>query len=689
MTCDWKAAIVPLIGALLLLPAIAQQPPAAPPGPGRGGRGPAQPPPELSAEQKAQYQSKIGELDTLVKTLRARKINEDLIADVDIFAKAGKWLLEFPQGFGNAQGITTYLNVLEQGIERGHQLQEGRSPWVTEKGRKVLGYYSALDASVQPMGVTIPDGYDPGKPDRLYVWLHGRSNGLTEASFINGFKNVPQFPNTAYTADVGQLTLDCYGRGNNANHQAGEVDIFEGISAMERRFKIDPDRILLRGFSLGGAAAWHIALQYPDRWAAAEVGAGTYPGRLMYAATPFPPYQQGPLHIYENIIDWALNAYNLPLAGHDGDNDNQVATVGAGRGAAPTPNRGQLESSLRVRAQLGKEGFASEGAEGNWTVKGTRDIFLISSNTQHGVNREVKTRLDAFLKEYGDQGRQNPDHIKFVTYTTRYNRCFWVSLDGLEKHYERAEVDAQRTNGGKQYEITTKNLTRLTLRETSKAAGIQIDGQSLKVKGAPEIVLERSGSTWKLAKAGKWAGLRKTHALQGPIDDAFLDPFLLVRPTGTPWNEAANQHALRILSHFDRVYAMNYRAHPRIKDDKDVTEADFARYNVVLFGDPGSNPWIAKMESKLPFRWTRETIKVGDASFPAADHLPVLGYPNPLQPSHYVVLNTGLTISDQDYNGDYAMPRFGDIAVLKIKDPSEPPEIAWGGLFDESWQVPK
>ena len=388
-----------------MLPVIAQQP--QPPagargGPGGargGGRGPAQPPPELTPEQKGQYQSKIGELDSIVKGLRAKKVNEDLIADVDVYAKAGKWLLEFPQGFGNPQGITTYLGVLDQGLDRGHQLQKGESPWVTEKGRKVLGYYSPLDGSVQPMGVTIPDPYDASKPDRLYVWLHGRNAGLTEASFINGIRNAPQFPNTAYTADVGQLTLDCFGRGNNANHQAGEVDIFEGIAAMQRRFKIDPERIVLRGFSLGGAAAWHIALQYPDRWAAAEVGAGTYPGRLMYAATPFPPHQHGPLHIYENIIDWALNAYNLPLAGHDGDNDNQVATVGAARGSAPTPNRGQLESSLRVRAQLAKEGFPSEGTDGDWTVKGTRNIFLISSNTQHGVNREVKTKLDAFLKE--------------------------------------------------------------------------------------------------------------------------------------------------------------------------------------------------------------------------------------------------------------------------------------------------
>ena len=691
-----------LSAAILCLLPLSAQPPAGGSGrggrggsgggSGRGGRGPAV---ELTADQKSQYQARVDELDSIVKALRAGKTNPDLLADVDIFAKAGKWLLEFPADFANAQAVTNYLAVLDQGIERGHQLQKGQSPWLMEKGRKVLGYYSDLDGSVQPMGVTIPDGYDATKPDRLYVWLHGRSNGLSEASFINGFKNSPTFPNTAYTADVGQLTLDCYGRGNNANHQAGEVDIFEGIKAMQRRFKIDPERILLRGFSLGGAAAWHIALQYPDRWAAAEIGAGTYPGRLVYAATPFPPYQDGPLHIYENIIDWALNAYNLPLAGHDGDSDDQVSTVGAPRGAAPTPSRGQLESSLRVRAQLAKEGLPSvdtptPGMESNWTVPGTRDIFMISTGTKHGVDREVKTRLDAFLKQYGDAGRQDPDHIRFVTWTTRYNTCFWVSLDGLEKQYQRSEIDAQRSNGGKDYQITTKNLTRLTLREIPNAATIKIDGATIPVKTSlKQVTLEKIGPAWKIAKSAAPAGLHKTHALQGPIDDAFLDPFLLVRPTGTPWNDAANKDALNILDHFDHMWAMDYRGHPRIKDDKDVTAEDFANYNVVLFGDPGSNKWIAKMMPKLPLKWTKDTITIGGNTFPASENLPVLGYPNPLHPAHYVVLNTGLTISDGDYNGDYAMPRFGDMAVLKIKDPAEPPEIQWGGLFDESWQLPK
>ena len=103
--------------------------------------------------------------------------------------------------------------------------------------------------------------------------------------------------------------------------------------------------------------------------------------------------------------------------------------------------------------------------------------------TGHGTSPLVRQRLDAFLKEYGDKGQSSPDHIRFLTYTTRYNRSYWVSLDGLEKHYERAEVDARRSDGGaRTYDIKTKNLTRLVLRETGNAREIRIDGQTLKVK---------------------------------------------------------------------------------------------------------------------------------------------------------------------------------------------------------------
>jgi pimeloyl-ACP methyl ester carboxylesterase len=635
-----------------------------------------------TAEEIHRIRSKVDELEAMVIGLKSKHADENLVADVEVYEKAGRWLLEFPENFFTQDGIDHALAALDTGLERARQLQSGQSPWMA-KGRQTHGYYSALDGSVQPYGVTVPESYDGTHPVRLYVWLHGRAARLSEAEFLYSFPN--QGPSKPPVADAGQIQLDVYGRWNGAGyHFAGEADVFEAMAAVQKRYKIDGARILLRGFSMGGEGAWNLAVHYPDRWAAAEIGAGTWSRRP--GMPGLMPYQEATLRIWENYTEWALNFFNLPLAGHDGDSDTQVSSLPPP--PPGTPTRGQLESSIKVREQLVKEGFPSEGEPNFLKAKGTPAIFLISEKTGHGTSPEVRQQLDAFLKEWGDRGQVSPDHIRFVTYTTRYNRDYWVSLDGLEQHYQRAEIDAERSNDGKRYRITTTNLTRLTLRETNHAAEVDLDGERLRVKAAASMAFEKTSAGWRAAR-GKPPGLHKTHALQGPIDDAFLDPFLLVRPTGTAWNEAVNQQALRTLARFDRLWAKWFRAHPRVVDDKDVTQADFARYNVVLFGDPGSNRWIAKINGDLPVRWTRETVTLGGQQFAAAEHYPALIFPNPLNPSRYVVLNSGLTIDDREYRGDYGMPRWGDFAVLKVKEGAEVPDVVTAGLFDEAWQLPK
>lgn len=630
---------------------------------------PQAPPYQATPEELAQVRAKTDELAGLLRGLHGSA----LYADVVIYEKAGRMLLEFPEDFFTQDGVKHALAVLDTGIERAKQLAGGESPW-TAGQRRIHGYISELDGSVQPYGVELPPNYDPSKPARLYVWMHGRAARLTEADFLYSFPN--QGPSKPPVADNGQIQLDLYGRWNGCGyHWAGEADVFEALAALEKRYKIDPDRILLRGFSMGGEGAWNVALHYPDRWAAAEIGAGTWSRRAEMPGLA--PYQLATLRIWENMAEWALNVFNLPLAGHDGDHDTQVSSLPPP--PAGTRSRGQLESSIRTREQLVKEGFPSEGEPDDYKAKGTPAVFFISKDTGHGTSPEVRQKLDAFLKEWGDRGRTSPDHIRFLTYTTRYNRDYWVSLDGLAQHYERAEVDAQRSGG--EYQIKTKNLTRLTLHEMERAKTIHIDGQELKVKGSAEVALEKTPAGWRLARNSH--ELRKTHALQGPIDDAFLDPFILVRPTGTPWNNAVNKQALTTIERFDRLYAKFFRAHPRIVDDKDLTDADIAKYHVVLFGDPGSNKWIAKTIGKLPLKWTRETVSMGSHSYSAAEHVPMLIYPNPLNPSHYVVLNTAMTIDDREYRGDYGMPKYGDFAVLKISG-----EVETAGLFNESWQMP-
>jgi len=136
------------------------------------------------------------------------------------------------------------------------------------------------------------------------------------------------------------------------------------------------------------ARGWHISLHHPDRFAAAEIGAGTV-SRTAEQRPDLKPYQLSTLRIWENISEWALNIHNLPLAGHDGENDP-----------------GQLESSLRARAQLEKEGFPSLGdpdylaPRRTWAVDGiprTRDTaparWSASGSTRS--SRSMATKVKA------------------------------------------------------------------------------------------------------------------------------------------------------------------------------------------------------------------------------------------------------------------------------------------------------
>src|SRR6185312_5651654 len=141
-----------------------------------------------------------------------------------------------------------------------------------------------------------------------------------------------------------------------------------------------------------------------------------------------------------------------------GDRDDQIPFL---PGPAPKPNHGQLESSFRTRAQLEKEGFLAMGEPNFLRLTGTPDISLISADTGHGTSPLVRTQLDAFLKEWGDKGQASPDQIRFVTYTTRYNSDYWVTVDAMDHLYARADVDARRSEDRRNYTITTHNVARL------------------------------------------------------------------------------------------------------------------------------------------------------------------------------------------------------------------------------------
>ena len=114
-----------------------------------------------------------------------------------------------------------------------------------------------------------------------------------------------------------------------------------------------------------------------------------------------------------------------------------------------------------------------------------------------------------------------------------------------------------------------------------------------------------------------------------------------------------------------------------------MTADDVCRCNLILFGDPGSNPWIARVLPRLPLTWTKDSLSLGGQSHASADFAPVLIQPNPLAPGRYVVLNSGHTFSEKELASlNYLQfPRLGDWAVVQVRTGAP----VRAGYFDESW----
>ena len=584
-------------------------------------------------QEKHQIYAKLTELTAATVKLQGNL----LYPDVAIYQKAGDFILAHPEEFVRASFVRDTLNVLDKGIARAQELAAGSPSWTKSKGHLVRAYRSTIDGSLQPYGLIIPESYS-GQPIRLDIWMHGTNRALNEVAFITQHETTePVPPSQAY------IQLDVYGRSNVSYRWAGETDVFEAIRSVEQHYNIDPKRIALRGFSMGGAGAWHLGLHHPDEWAVFEAGAGYTETKVYAKKGPLPPYQEAALHYYD-AVDYALNGTDVPFVGYGGEID------------------AQLQASKNINAQLLKEGL---------NPPDLRALFLIGPQTGHKWEPEAHKISEHFVEEALARGLTPPPRIRFVTYTTRFNRCFWITLEELEKHYERAEVDGTRK--ANRTSVTTKNVARIRV---DGSGPLSLDGQEFSSAG------EFAKANGKWAKAGAVEGLSKRHALQGPVDDAFMESFLCVRPTGSGTPTTA--YSLVILDQFEKDFSKWLRGDPRVKDDRAVSESDIANNNLILFGDPWSNQLIGRIIGKLPIKWTKEQITLGGRAVDASRHAPVLIFPNPLNPNRYVVINSGHTFSEDDWRGTNAnlYPHIGDYALITLDNH----EIVHSGFFDEHWK---
>jgi pimeloyl-ACP methyl ester carboxylesterase len=567
--------------------------------------------------------------------------------DVQVYAKAAAWAFRLESRLA-PKDAALVGKTIDRGLRRA---DDANRSWTRKKGKVVRAYRSVVDGSIQPYGVVVPESYDPSTPMRLDVVLHGSQlpAGMSEVRFLDRFEE-GSAPNQDF------IELHPLGRVENGYRFAGETDVFEAIEAACTSYAVDRRRIVLRGMSMGASGTWHLGLKHPDRF----VALGPYCGYVdthRFSETPInsfvkvgllPDYQEKTLTMLDSI-DYAANARMIPAIAAVGDKD----------------------VFFDCHAIMGR---AME-------QEGLKMVNLISPGTGHVIDPPTHKEQMRQIGEHVAKGLDPaPREVHFVTWTLKYNRCFWIEVQALQEHYARAEIRARVTDGGVVEVEEPKNIRRFSI--SAPATVVRVGKNEVPVS-RPEkkaVLLEKQDGGWRQVEKPPAGGKRP--GLQGPIDDAFSAPFLCVRGTGKPWNDPVQTWADASLKRFSEEWRIWFRGELPLKDDTQVTPDDLRDRHLVLFGDPGSNRWIAEALPKLPLSWTREEVVLRGRKYSASGHAPVLICESPLAEGRYIVLNSGHTFHPPELKINYLFfPRLGDWAVVKTDDTA-----ADAGLFDENWK---
>ena len=629
------------------------------------------------------------EIEELRFSLKAKPDLLALLPDVQIYHNAVRYALE-DDIFTSTNQFNSARALLKTGSERAKQLAARQAPWNTKAGLLALkkelegkaktpttlthvpvvrGYISRIDGSVQPYGLKVPVTYLTGddKPRRLDFWLHGRGDTLNEIAFIDGQQRAGGtfLPDDAFV-------LDPYGRFMNAFKFAGETDVWEGLDHAAKHHPIDRNKLSMRGFSMGGAGAWHLGAHHPDKFASVNPGAGFVDvknyQKLADKLDIIPWWEQKLWALYDPLA-CPINLVNTTLVAYSGEDDAQKAAADL------------------MEAALLKEG-----------VKMTH---IIGPKTGHSYEKEAKKTVGKLVDDATAKGvNRQPNRVTLVTHSLKFNSAHWVTIDALERHWERARVEA--IAGETSLEVKTENVTALTLAKPTvlKTQEVRLDGQSVRAQlvpgpkpGAPaSFRFLKTGGKWTAAPAPGPFILAKHHNLQGPIDDAFMDSFVMVRPTSESMNPAAGQWVKTELAEALFHWRRFFRGEPSVKDDVLINADDIANHNLILWGDAQSNKLLQRIAPMLPIKWIGNQIKVGDKSYDATKHAPAFIFPNPLNPARYVVINTGFTFPQYAAaSNSQQTPKLPDWAILDLSVPLADRVLGKGVIaadfFNEQWQL--
>ena len=576
-------------------------------------------------------------------------------ADVDIVLKAVDLAVKQREIYAQDQ-VSLLDEMLTLAETRLRGLASRRPDWHFD-ALTVRGFYSRIDDSPQPYGLVLPRDLPKETAVPLYVWLHGRGDKTTDIHFIK-----QRLTKVGQISPPNAIVLHPFGRQCIGFKSAGETDVLEAIEHVKANYNVDPSRVVLMGFSMGGAGAWHLGAHHTDQFVMISPGAGfaetaQYQKLTQDQIARIPSFERRLWNLYD-VPRYVRNLFNVPVVCYSGEKDKQIQA-----------------------ARVMEVAFQQHGRSLD---------HVIGPGMGHKYHpdalAEIMAKIDVALKKTPPLVR---DEVNLQTQTLRYADMYWVHVDRLIQHWRDSTVDAKLKDG--EVRISTKNVSQLTLTPVPVVAKrIKVDGQVFEINpalGDSDVTLSKTES-WQMGPLTADAKLAKKPGLQGPIDDAFLDRFMVVTPTQLSGNRRLDEWVEFELNHLRDRWSALFRGPLPEKTAVELSPTDVRDAHLVVFGNSMSNPILRDTIEGLPFKWG-DSLQFAGATYSGSQFVPVLIYPNPLNPKKYIVVNSGPTFREShDRTNSLQNPKLPDWAVLDITTPPDGEsagKVVEAGFFDEHW----
>jgi len=534
------------------------------------------------------------------------------------------------------------------------ELQMGEAAALHGDGFLRIAWIDDVDDSPQYCRAFLPAGYDHKKAFPMVVKLHGYNP--RNPPYEKYWRIRDRHSRSARALPV--IEMLPHGRGNTGYKGIGHRDVMTAVKLAQEKLKVDPDRIYLMGYSMGGGGTWNVGTRRPDAFAALGpvYGGWDYHGWIDAA-------DYAGLRPFERFFKEASSSFSqveslltTPVFVNHGDADPQV----------------DVDYSRYIVRMLQRWGYDVR----YWEHPGWR----------HQQFEEEHWLIEWFLRHKLDR---NPREVRLRASSLTGARSHWLQVEQREHPYEFMQARA-RVLDASTIEVNTANVLQFKLTpgtalvDHSKPVNIIWNGR---YAGDREW---NDGAIVMRADGYKPGRLVKNTIIDGGLGDRNRLPFVIVE--GTIARDPLMRRICKLRAEGARDGWEEWQHYtPRYLKDVDVTDDILNKYSVILYGGPAENALTRKLIGSLPLRIQGDRIAIGRERFEAPDCAVQMIYPNPHNPQRCVTV-----VAATSPQGMYFCDRFSDefdfcisdVQVLKDEDV----ETRWGdlgvvmGSFDHNWQ---